>query len=137
MRLITVVLGTPSVRKREESSAALLNYGYTFFETAKIKARGETVLKPRVYKSKAEMIAVVPRRDIYVTVPRGEAQNLKTTANIQEPLIAPLTANKSVGDLVVTTAGGDTVAKVPLYPLTAVPEGGLWTQLVDSVALWF
>jgi hypothetical protein len=29
------------------------------------------------------------------------------------------------------------VAKVPLYPLKTVEEGGLWTQLVDSVLLLF
>lgn len=137
MRLITVVLGTPSVRAREESSAALLNYGYTFYETTRIKARGEVVLKPRVYKSSEELVGVAPRRDIYVTVARGEASKLKTAAHVREPLIAPLVANKPVGDLTVTTSGGDAVVKVPLYPLQAVPEGGVWTKLIDSIALLF
>ena len=54
-----------------------------------------------------------------------------------EPLIAPLPANKPVGTLTVTTQAGDPVAKIPLYPLKAVEEGGLWTRMVDSVKLWF
>ncbi len=33
MRLVTVVLGTKSIKAREDGSAALLNYGYTFYET--------------------------------------------------------------------------------------------------------
>ena len=40
MRLISVVLGTQSFKAREDASAALLNYGFTFFETVKAKARG-------------------------------------------------------------------------------------------------
>jgi D-alanyl-D-alanine carboxypeptidase len=56
---------------------------------------------------------------------------------VKEPLIAPLAANQPVGDLTITNAGGQTVAKVPLYPLKAVPEAGLWTRMMDSVALWF
>ena len=44
---------------------------------------------------------------------------------MKEPLIAPLAANKPVGELTITTPLGEVVAKVPLYPLKAVPEGGL------------
>ena len=137
MRLIAVVMGTPSVRSREDGSAALINYGYTFYETAKVKSRGDVILKPRVYKSDEENPPIGIRQDIVVVVGRGEAANLKTTANVQEPLIAPLPANKPVGELTVTTQNGETVAKVPLYPLKAVPEGGMWTRMVDTVSLWF
>ena len=42
--------GLPSIKAREDASAALLNYGYTFFETGKVKARGELIVKPHVYK---------------------------------------------------------------------------------------
>ena len=137
MRLITVVLGTPSIKAREDGSAALLNYGYTFYETAKVKSRGDTILKPHVYKSAEETPAVGILQDIVVVVGRGEAATLKTTATVKEPLIAPLPANKPVGELTVATQTGDVVAKVPLYPLKAVSEGGLWTRMVDSVKLWF
>ena len=137
MRLITVVLGTPSIKSREDGSAALLNYGYTFYETAKVKSRGETILSPHVYKSAVENPPVGILQDVVLVVGRGEAANLKTTATVTEPLIAPLPANKPVGTLTVTTQAGETVAKVPLYPLKAVEEGGLWTRMVDSVKLWF
>ena len=137
MRLITVVLGTQSIKAREDGSAALLNYGYTFYETAKLKSRGDTILKPHVYKSAEENPAVGILQDIVVVVGRGEAANLKTTATVTEPLIAPLPANKPVGTLTITTQAGDTVAKIPLYPLKTVEEGGLWTRMVDSVKLWF
>jgi D-alanyl-D-alanine carboxypeptidase (penicillin-binding protein 5/6) len=137
MRLISVVMGAPSIKARESANAALLGYGYTFYETGKVKGRGEVVLKPRVYKSDEGTIAVGVKQDIWLTLGRGELTGLKTAANVKEPLIAPLTPNQPVGDLTITNAGGETVAKVPLYPVKAVPEAGLWTRMVDSVALWF
>jgi D-alanyl-D-alanine carboxypeptidase (penicillin-binding protein 5/6) len=137
MRLITVVLGTPSIKAREDGSAALLNYGYTFYETAKVKSRGDTILTPYVYKSAEANPPIGLLQDIVVVVGRGEAATLKTTATVTEPLIAPLPANKPVGQLTVTTQTGDVVTKVPLYPLKAVAEGGLWTRMVDSVKLLF
>ena len=137
MRLISVVMGTPSIKAREAANAALLGYGYTFYETGKVKGNGDTVLKPRVYKSADKNIAVGVKQDIWLTLPRGDIAGLKTTANVKEPLIAPLAANQPVGDLTITNAAGQPVAKVPLYPLKAVPEAGLWTRMVDTVSLWF
>ena len=135
MRLISVVFGTESMKAREDASAALLNYGYTFFETVRIKSRGDAVLKPRVYKGDTEFAAVGPSRDVIVTVGRGSGAALHTSATVSEPLIAPLAANKAVGELTVSD-GSDVVARVPLYPLAAVGEGGLWRRLGDTIALW-
>ena len=138
MRLISVVMGSPSVKAREDASAALLGYGYTFFETARIKQAREAVLKPRVYKSSAEFASIGVPNDIVVTVGRGQAASLTTTAKLaKEPLIAPLPAGQPVGELTVTDSNGQVVARSPLVPLTAVPEGGMWTRAVDDVRLWF
>jgi D-alanyl-D-alanine carboxypeptidase (penicillin-binding protein 5/6) len=138
MRLVSVVMGSPSIKAREDASAALLNYGYTFFETTKVKSARDAILKPRVYKSKGEFATLGVPYDIYVTVGRGQAAALKTTTHLtKEPLVAPLLAGKPVGDFSVTDANGQIVARAPLAPLTTIPEGGLWTRAADDVALWF
>jgi D-alanyl-D-alanine carboxypeptidase (penicillin-binding protein 5/6) len=138
MRLVSVVMGAPSEKGREEASAALLNYGYTFFETVRVKAAQQTVLKPRVYKSAAEFAAVGVPYDVYATVGRGQAAALHTSAHLSvEPLIAPLPAGKPLGEYVVSDESGTLIARAPLVALAAVPRGGLWTRAVDSVVLWF
>ncbi|TLY75098.1 MAG: D-alanyl-D-alanine carboxypeptidase [Gammaproteobacteria bacterium] len=138
MRLVSVVLGAPSVRAREDASAALLNYGYTFFETIRVKAARETVLKPRVYKSATEFAPVGVPYDVYATVGRGQGAALRTSARLSgEPLIAPLAPGQPVGELTVADASGEVIARAPLTPLAPVAQGGLWTRAVDGVALWF
>jgi serine-type D-Ala-D-Ala carboxypeptidase (penicillin-binding protein 5/6) len=138
MRLVSVVLGAASARAREEASEALLNYGYTFFETVRVKAAHEVVLKPRVYKSTLEFAPLAVPYDLYATVARGQGASLHTGAHLAaEPLIAPLGAGKPVGELTVTDAGGEVVSRAPLAPLADVPQGGLWTRAIDSIALWF
>ncbi len=54
MRLISVVLGSPSIKAREDASAALLNYGFTFYETVKLQDAGTAVLTPQVFKGEAD-----------------------------------------------------------------------------------
>jgi D-alanyl-D-alanine carboxypeptidase (penicillin-binding protein 5/6) len=135
MRLISVVLGTQSFKAREDASAALLNYGYTFYETVKVKNASDVVLKPEVYKGKEERVTLVPARDTWVTIGRGSAAQLKTTATVKEPLVAPITAGQVLGELAVSD-GKEIIARVPLVAQAAVPEGGWWTRMVDGIALW-
>ena len=136
MRLIAVVLGTDGFKAREDASAALLNYGFTFYESAKVRGAGEVILKPEVYKGEEEMVTLVPARDVWVTVGRGSAASLKTNAVLKKtPLVAPIAKGDVLGELTVSD-GKDVVARVPLVAQEAVPEGGWWTRMVDGIALW-
>jgi serine-type D-Ala-D-Ala carboxypeptidase (penicillin-binding protein 5/6) len=137
MRLVTVVMGSPNEKAREEASAALLNYGYTFYETIRVKSARETVLKPRVWKSGTEFAAIGVPYDIYATVARGQAAGIHTNAHLDhDPMFAPLAANERVGELTVADNTG-IVVRAPLVALGAVPVGGLWTRMSDTVSLWF
>ena len=135
MRLISVVLGTQSFKAREDSSMALLNYGFTFFETVKAKSATDVVLKPEVYKGEEDRVTLVPARDIWVTIGRGSAAQLKTTATVKEPVLAPIKAGQVLGELTVSD-GKEIIARVPLVAQAAVPEGGWWTRTVDGISLW-
>lgn len=138
MRLISVVMGSSSIKAREDSSSALLNYGYTFYETGLVKKGGEQLLKERVYKSADGYVTLAVPHDMVMTVGRGQLANIKSTARIlQEPLIAPIAADQPIGELTLTDQNGEVVARVPLTPGKPVPEAGLWTRATDSVRLWF
>jgi D-alanyl-D-alanine carboxypeptidase (penicillin-binding protein 5/6) len=136
MRLISVVLGSPSIRAREDASASLLNYGYQWYETVKLQGAGAPVLTAEVFKGSAQAVSVGSRRPISVTVARGQAQNLQKEARVNSPLIAPLALNAVVGEYSVRV-GDEVVARVPLVALAKVEEGGLWRTAVDTVKLWF
>jgi D-alanyl-D-alanine carboxypeptidase (penicillin-binding protein 5/6) len=136
MRLIAVVLGSRNIKGREDASAALINYGYTFFETVNVKQRGTVVLKPRVFKSTEEYFPVGTATDINIVVARGQGGSIETNASVRHPLIAPLTTTTAVGELQVLVAG-KLVTSVPLYPTVDVPAGGMWSRLSDTVLLWF
>jgi D-alanyl-D-alanine carboxypeptidase (penicillin-binding protein 5/6) len=135
MRLIAVVLGTNGFKAREDASAALLNFGFTFYESTKIRSTADVVLKPEVYKGESEMVALAPARDIWVIVGRGAASGLKTAATYKGPLVAPITKGQTLGEITVSD-GKDVIARVPLIAQTAVAEGGWWTRMVDGISLW-
>lgn len=136
MRLIAVVLGTRSERAREDASHTLLNYGFSFFETRKLYGAGQPLGRVNVWKAAASPVEVGLRNDLYLTVSRGEARNLKGMVTFAPRLTAPITAATSVGELQILH-GEEVIARRPLHPLQEVSLGGPWTRAVDSVWLWF
>ncbi len=137
MRLISVVLGSASIKEREQASATLIGYGFSFYQTVLVKNRGDVIASPRVFLSDTTTAPVGLGQDIVVTVGRDQAAGLKSTPTIDNRLLAPLAAGAKVGSLVVTTPDGVVVANVPIVTLHAVPTGGLWTRMTDHISLWF
>ena len=138
MRLVSVVLDAPSWNSRLKDSEALLNYGYSFFETMQVASARVPLEKPRVYESAAGYAPVGVPGDVDVTVIRGRDASLTTRVQWSRwPLVAPLAAGTIVGTLTVTDGAGTVVDRSPLVTLAAVPEGGLLTRAVDHVRLWF
>jgi D-alanyl-D-alanine carboxypeptidase (penicillin-binding protein 5/6) len=136
MRLVSVVMGSTSMKARENASAALLNYGFTFYDT-KLAVKGGAVLATaQVWKGQSESVDLGIKDDLYLTLSRGVAGSIKTATDIQPRLIAPLAVDTTVGSLRVL-AGGQTLATIPMHPLKSVPAGGWWRRLIDTIRLWF
>jgi D-alanyl-D-alanine carboxypeptidase (penicillin-binding protein 5/6) len=135
MRLVSVVLGSSSMKARENASAALLNYGFTFYDTRLLVKGGTALASTRVWKADHSPAELGLTDDLYLTLPRGAA-DVKTAVDVQPRLQAPLPKDATVGSLRVL-AGGQTLATLPLHPLQAVASGGWWRRLIDTIHLWF
>jgi D-alanyl-D-alanine carboxypeptidase (penicillin-binding protein 5/6) len=135
MRLVSVVMGSTSMKARENASTALLNYGFTFYDTKLVAKGGAVLATSRVWKAQIPSVDLGIKDDLYITLPRG-ASDVKTAADVQPRLIAPLGLDTTVGTLHVS-AGSQTLATLPLHPLKNVPAGGWWRRLIDTIRLWF
>jgi D-alanyl-D-alanine carboxypeptidase (penicillin-binding protein 5/6) len=136
MRLVSVVMGSTSIKGRENASAALLNYGFTFYDT-KLAVKGGAVLaSAHVWKAQSPSVDLGIKDDLYITLPRGEADSIKTATDVQPRLIAPLAVDANLGTLRVF-AGNQILATQPLHPLKEVAAGGWWRRLIDTIRLWF
>ncbi|HJP03459.1 MAG: serine-type D-Ala-D-Ala carboxypeptidase [Chromatiales bacterium] len=136
MRLIAVVLGTKSTAARANESQALLNYGFRFFETHRLWDQGEVVADARVWKGEQESTDLVVDKPVYITIPRGSLDQVKTSVSIPDKLIAPVQTSEAVGE-VRAVVGADTVARHNVYSSAKVGEGSLLQTTWDEVLLWF
>ena len=135
-RLISVVLGSTSMKARENASAALLNYGFTFYDTKLVVKGGTALGSAKVWKAAQSPVNVGIKDDLYITLPRGQANDIKTTVDLRPRLIAPLGIDADVGQLRVFV-GNQTLTTMPVHPLNNVAAGGWWRRLIDTIRLWF
>jgi D-alanyl-D-alanine carboxypeptidase (penicillin-binding protein 5/6) len=136
MRLVSAVLGTESMRAREDANAALLNYGFNFFETKRLYAAGEPLTTARVWKGASPEVGLALQRDLYVTGQRGQTGSVKAEFQLPDRLVAPLAANTPIGKVNILV-DGTTIATHDLYPAQDVARGGLFRRASDTVRLWF
>lgn len=136
MRLTSVVMGSTSMKARENASAALLNYGFTFYDTKLVVKGGAVLATARVWKGQSASVDLGIKDDLYITLARGAADSVKTATDIPPRLIAPLALDTVVGSLRVF-AGAQTLATIPMHPQKSVAAGGWWRRLIDTIRLWF
>ena len=134
MRLISVVMGTASDKARTSANQALLNYGFRFYETQRLYSATDIVTTQDVWKGKQDRIALGVKDDLFVTVPRGEYDNLETRFELPEHIIAPVEKGMELGKFRIILDGKEITAG-PLYARQTVPAGGILKRWKDEVRL--
>jgi len=135
-RLIGVVLGAQKERERFQASQALLNYGFSFFESRKLHDANTPIVTTRIWKGQENELPLGVVHPLYVTVPKGQGAQVSTTTSVQPTIIAPVQKDQPLGEIVVKL-GDQEVSKTPLVALKEVPESGWFGRMIDAILLFF
>jgi D-alanyl-D-alanine carboxypeptidase (penicillin-binding protein 5/6) len=135
-RLLSVVLGTKSDSLRAQESQKLLNYGFQFFDSVRLYEKGQPVSTLRVWKGSSNDVQAVLPADIYMVLPKGDAEKIKAEFISRQPLVAPVSAGQPVGT-VRLTLDGRTLGEHTAVALADVPVAGMFGRLWDTMRLWF
>lgn len=136
MRLVSVVMGTDSERARKVENKKLLRYGFRFFESVEPYKAGHSFVAHRIYMGDRKTVDLGITQDVSLTIPRGQAKNLKANFIIDRQLQAPLQKGQVVGVLSLQIEN-ETIADYPLVALQDVNEGGMFDKALDYFRLQF
>ena len=134
MRLISVVMGTESDKARTSANQSLLNYGFRFYETRKLYSAEDTVTSARIWKGTAEQINLGLKEDLYVTIARGQFDQLENIYILPERIVAPVEEGTETGQLKLVLYDKE-VLVTPLYAKETIAEAGLFKRLKDHIQL--
>ncbi len=135
-RVLAVLLGSTSEAARAQESQKLLNWGFQAFDAVRLYGANEAVKEIEVWKGAADKLKAGFRSELVVTVPRGQANQLKAELLAQSPLLAPIADGQRVG-MVRVTVEGKALGEYPVLALQAVPAAGLLGRAWDTLRLWF
>ncbi len=136
MRLLAVVLNSPTDTARADDSERLLNYGFRFFETHELYKAGTPITELPLYKGQSDKMAIGVLSNQFITIPSGQYQRLKLNTKIPKFVQAPIKKGEQIGELIIQF-DDNVIGSQPLYALESAPPGGFFTRTKDSVRLAF
>lgn len=123
-RLIEVMSGMSSNRERSEEAERLMSWGFREFNNFKILTKGQTVAVAKVWYGKEDSVNLTVADDVLKTVHMSQQDNVKATAEFDEPVKAPIKAGQEIGTIKIEIEGQSPL-NVPLIAANDVSETGM------------
>ncbi|MGG1663895.1 D-alanyl-D-alanine carboxypeptidase family protein [Brevibacillus sp. NRS-1366] len=130
MRVISVVMGEPDVKTRNNEVSTMFNYAFTHFQVMPMYKKGETVEQLTVDKGQQPQINVVTPHSVSLLMKKGESADTFTKEVVVNPSVnAPVSKEQVVGHIFIRTKDGKDVNRIDLYPEQTVEKAGMWEIL--------
>ncbi len=136
MRLISVVMGTSSEESRAIETQKLMTYGFRYFETHKLYDADQVLTSVPVYSGEVNTVDLGIEEEVFITIPRGQAEAMTASVDVAELIQAPITERQSMGTVNVMLEN-ELIFSGEVVAMQAVAEGGMLKRFVDWVTLMF
>lgn len=97
MRLISVVLGSPTRGARAEASRRLLDYCFGNYKMYRLMSEGDIFARIPVYRGISGYVALRAEKDIVLPLSKSEAESLSVSEHVPDMLKAPVYAGSVTG----------------------------------------
>ena len=136
MRLISVVTGTASDEARAIETQKLLTYGFRYYETHKLYDADQVLTTVPVFSGAESSVDLGIEEEVYVTIPRGQAEAMTATVDVDEVIRAPLQERQTMGKVNVML-GDELIYSGDVVAMRGVEEGGALKRFMDWITLMF
>lgn len=131
-RLILVINGMKSSRKRSSEARKLLDWGFRAFKPFTVFKANEEIGLASVWGGTKPYLKLVTHEPISVMLTRDQRKNIKAEIVYTGPIQAPIKKGTQIGKLRLTAKGGIT-NELPLYAGEDIKRGGLWARAFGSL----
>lgn len=100
-RLVLVINGLTSARKRTIESQRVIEWGFREYENHKVYNANDSVASIDVWLGEVKTIPALIETELLLTIKRSDKQKMKMIVNYEEPITAPISKGQKVGTLKV------------------------------------
>ncbi len=133
-RFIATVMGADGNKSRVQGVSALIEYGFSQYETATVFGPAAPVQSLALFKGESSIAEVGSSQPVSVVIPRGQSSSMQISYDLPEKLVAPLAVDDVVGKANISF-NGQAIGQVEMHPLNEYVLGPLWVQLIDAVKI--
>ena len=134
MRLIGVVLGAESGKKRFSETSQLLNYGFSNFENKKMVDSAKEY-SANVSSGKQKTVSLHPQNDLFAISKKTDDKNYTIEVKIPESTKAPISIGQQIGKIYLIK-NGVVVSSTDLVAANAVEEEEYIDMLDKVISNW-
>ncbi len=133
MRVIAVVMGAETPKKRNAYITTMLDYAFNHYETESLYKRFQPVDQLKMIRANNPEIDVVTSESVSVLKKKGQKiENVEREVKYNDTIELPLKKGQEVGTLTITS-NGEPLSKTTLIVNEDVSNAGLWSLLKRSM----
>ncbi|GAA0481566.1 D-alanyl-D-alanine carboxypeptidase DacF [Salinibacillus aidingensis] len=137
MRVIAVVMGAETTKKRNKDISAMLDYAFQQYNTKPVYDRFEQVDEMNLLKADKANVKVVTGDQVSILMKKGEkAENLEQVIEYKEELSLPLKKGQEVGTLKLMN-DEDVLSETPLIVNQDIQQAGIWTLMKRTMSNFY
>jgi D-alanyl-D-alanine carboxypeptidase (penicillin-binding protein 5/6) len=132
-RLVAAVLGTSSMKQRENETAKALSLIFAQYDAFDILKTSNVLEKEaEVWLGNVPTTGIIPQKDVKLYIPRKDFRRLSVKIKYKEPLLAPIQKGDVVGTAIIKTPEREW--EIPLTSTQDVAEANLFTKFKQVLA---
>jgi D-alanyl-D-alanine carboxypeptidase (penicillin-binding protein 5/6) len=122
-RVVMVLNGMSSMKDRWAEGPRMMEWAFREFENYTLLKPGDSITDAEVWLGDAATVPLVAKDKLEVTLPRRVRRDMKVSAVYTGPIPAPIKKGDTVGKLVISAPGVETM-ELPLVAGADVPKLG-------------
>ena len=130
-RLISVASGFQTKSARSSGSLKILSWGFRNTDTFKV-SKNETIFPVKSWLGKKTNIDGITKEDIFLTLKKKEARNLKVYLKYNGPVKAPIEKGQEIAKIEVFVKD-NLVKNIPVYASEYIDKVNIFKSLFMSL----
>ena len=131
-RLIAVASGFQTKNSRSNGSFKLLSWGFRNTDTFQVSKMNETIFPVKSWLGKDNEIKGMTKENIFITLKKKEARNLKVFLKYEGPIKAPVSKDSQIATLEIFIKD-KLVKKTPVFAFNKVEKVNFFKSLFMSI----
>jgi D-alanyl-D-alanine carboxypeptidase (penicillin-binding protein 5/6) len=135
MRLISVIMASPTSQIRNREASKLLDYGFARYEVIKLADKNDILGEVKVLKGKKTSVKAVPGGDLAILIEKGSKKEISKDININKEINAEVKKGDKLGEIVASKDGAE-VGRVDIVAQDSVERAGAGTLIKRALKSW-